>query len=82
MSGPGLTLEGMPKARAEDTLPDLGSEFHETFEARGPGVLIEASEEVATWYEALVGALRAAVKAGLLKGCVVELEEIVLGKCI
>lgn len=59
----------MLQAQAEDALPDPRSEFHETLEPQGPGMLMEASKKVATRYEALVGALRAAVEVGLLKGC-------------
>ena len=81
VSGPGLTLQGMLQAQAEDALPDPPDEFCETLVSHGPAMFIMAGEEVATRREALVGALRVAVEIGLPEGCVAELEEIVLGEC-
>ena len=75
--GPVLTLEGMLQAQAEDALPDPPDVFCETLVPHGPAMLMEAGEEVTARYEALVGALRVAVEAGLP---VVELEETVLGE--
>ena len=81
VSGPGLTLQGMLQAQAEDALPDPPDEFCETPVSHGLTMFMEAGEEVAARREALVGALRVAVEVGLPKGCVAELEEIVLGEC-
>ena len=80
VSGPGLTLQGMLQAQAEDALPDSPDEFCETLVSHGPAMLMEAGEEVIARREALVGALHVAVKVGLPEGCVAELEEIVLGE--
>ena len=79
VSGPGLTLQGMLQAQAEDALPDPPDELFETLVSHGPSMFMEAGKEVAARREALVGALRTAVEVGLPEGCVVELEKIVLG---
>ena len=81
MSGPGLTLQGMLQAQAENALPDPLDEFCETLVSQGPAMLMEAGEEVAARREAVVGALHVAVEVGLPDMCMVELEEIVLGEC-
>ena len=81
VSGPGLTLQGMLQAQAEDALTDLPNDFCETLVSHGPAMFMEAGEDVAARREALVGALRVAVEVGLPEGCVAELEEIVLGEC-
>ena len=81
VSAPGLTLQGMLQAQAEDALPDPQDEFCETLVSHGPAMLMETGEEVAARREALVGTLRAAVEVGLPEGCVAELEEIMLGEC-
>ena len=78
VSGPGLTLQGILQAQAEDALPDPSDEYCETLVSHGPAMFMEAGEEVATRREALVGASRVAVEAGLPEGCVAELEDIVL----
>ena len=81
VSGPGLTLQGMWQAQVEDVLPDPPNEPCETLVSHGPAIFMEAGKEVAARPEALVRALRLAVEVGLPVGCVVELEEIVLGEC-
>lgn len=81
VSGPGLTLQGILQAQAEDALPDLPDGLLETLLSRGPGMFKEATEEVAARREALVGALRAAEETELPEGCVVELGEIAVGEC-
>ena len=81
VSGPGLTLQGMLQAQAEDALPDPPDGFCETLVSHGPATFMEAGEEVAARREALMGALRVAVEVGLPEGCVAELEAIVLGEC-
>ena len=81
MSGPGLTLQEMLQAPAEDALPGSPSKFCETLVSHGPVMFLEAREEVDARREALVGALRLPVDVWLTKGCMAELEEIVLGEC-
>ena len=81
MSRPGLTLQEMLQARAEDALLDPPDEFCEKIVSHGPAMFMEAGEEVAARHEALVGACRVAVEVGFPEGCVAELEEIVLGEC-
>ena len=81
VSGPGLTLQGMLQAQAEDALLDPPDEFCETLVSHGPAMYMGAGEGVAARREVLVGALRVAAEAGLPEGCVAELEEIVLGDC-
>ena len=81
LSGPGLTLQAMLQAQAEDALPDPPNEFCETLVSHGPAMFMDAAEEVALRREALVCALRVAVEAELPEGCVAEVEEIVLGEC-
>ena len=81
VSGPGLTLQGMLQAQAEDALPDPPDEFYETIVSHGPAMFMETGEEVAARREALACALRVAVEVGLPEGCMAELEEIVLGEC-
>ena len=76
---PGLTLQGMLQAQAEDALPDPPDAFCETLVSHGQAMFMEAGEEVAARREALVGALRVAVEVGLPERCVAELEKIVLG---
>ena len=79
VSGPGL--QGMLQALAEDALPDPPDEFCETPVSHAPAMFMEVGEEVAAKREAMVGALRVAVKVWLPEGCVAELEEILLGEC-
>ena len=79
LSEPGLTLQGMLQAQAEDALPDPPDEFCKTLVSHGQAMFMEAGEEVAARREALVGALRVAVEVGLPERCVAELEKIVLG---
>ena len=81
VSGPGLILQGMLQAQAEDALPDPPDEFCEMLVSHGPAMFMKAGEEVAARREVLVGALRMAVEVGLPEGCVAELEEIVLLEC-
>ena len=78
VSGPGLTLQGMLQAQAEDALLDPPDELCETLVSHGPAMFVEAGEEVAARREALVSVLRESVEVGLPEGCVAELEEIVL----
>lgn len=79
--GPGLTLQGILQAQAEDALPDLSDELCGTLVSRGLDMFMKAGEEVAARREALVGGLSVAVETGLPEGCVAELEEIVVGEC-
>ena len=81
VSGSGLTLQGMLQALTEDTFLDPPDKFCETLVSHGPAMFMEAGEEVAARREALVGALRVAVKVELPEGCVAELEEIMMGEC-
>ena len=81
VSGPGLTLQGMLQAQAEDAFPDPPNELCETLVSHGPAMVMEAGEEVAARREGLVVALRVAVEVGLPERYMKELEEIVLGEC-
>ena len=80
-SGPMVTLVGMETARVEAGLQEPPDEFRETLLSRGPTMFMEVREEIKGRREALVGALHAAVQAGLSKAYVCEMEEIVLGQC-
>ena len=62
-------------------MPGPPSEFCETLVSHGPVMFMEAREEVDARHEAQVGALRVAEDVWLPKGCMAELEEIVLGEC-
>ena len=81
VSGLRLTLQGMLQAQAEGVLLDPQGEFCQTLLSHGPAMFMGAREEVAARREALVVALRVAVKVGLPEGCVAELENVVLGEC-
>ena len=81
MSGPTVTLAGMETARVEAGLQEPPDEVRDTLLSRGPTVFLEVREEIKARREALVGALHAAVQAGLPEAYVREMEEIVLGQC-
>lgn len=76
-----LTSKEMLQAQAENVLPDPPDKLREMLAKHIPVVFMESREELATTLEVLVGTLRAAVKARLPKGCVAQLEEIMLGGC-
>ena len=44
VSVPGLTLQGMLQAQAEDALPDPPEEFHETLVSHGPAMFMKAAK--------------------------------------